>query len=206
MAGVQAVFEERTWLAWLVRVRILVLTLLLGLELVLAEFTPVAFSVSLFVNAMVLAYTISVFHTVLLRLWQETHIQAILQVVTDLLTVSLLVYVTGGVDSSLNFLYPLVIVVATILLSRRGAFLAAALAFILYATVLELCFFQIVPSYSITHPGIRSLQGIIFVNLFGYAAIAFLAGLLTSKLRQIDTRLKYTRGGSRPGWTDGLLL
>jgi two-component system sensor histidine kinase PilS (NtrC family) len=194
MAGVQAVFEERTWLAWLVRVRILVLTLLLGLELVLAEFTPVAFSVSLFVNAMVLAYTISVFHTVLLRLWQETHIQAILQVVTDLLTVSLLVYVTGGVDSSLNFLYPLVIVVATILLSRRGAFLAAALAFILYATVLELCFFQIVPSYSITHPGIRSLQGIIFVNLFGYAAIAFLAGLLTSKLRQIDTRLKYPRG------------
>ena len=60
MAGVQSVFEERAWLAWLVRVRILVLTLLLGLELVLAEFTPVAFPFSLFVNAMLLAYTISV--------------------------------------------------------------------------------------------------------------------------------------------------
>lgn len=194
MAGVQSVFEERNWLAWLVRVRILILTLLLGLELVLAEFTPVAFSLGLFVNAMLLAYTISVFHIVIQRLWQETHIQAVLQVITDLLIVSLLVYVTGGVDSSLNFLYPLVIVVATILLSRRGAFLAAALAFILYAAVLELGYFQIIPSYSVTHPGLRSLQGIIFVNLFGYAAIAFLAGLLTSKLRQVDKRLKHTRG------------
>ena len=194
MAGVQSVFEKQTWLAWLVKVRILILTLLLGLELILAEFTPVAFPLGLFVNAMLLAYTISVFHIVLQRLWDETRIQAILQVATDLLIVSLLVYVTGGVDSSLNFLYPLVIIVATILLSRRGAFLAAALAFILYAGVLELCFFQIVPSYSVTHPGLQSLQAIIFVNLCGYAAIAFLAGLLTSKLRQVDTRLKYTRG------------
>lgn len=194
MAGMQSVFEKRTWLAWLVRARILILTLLLGLELVLAEFTPVAFPLSLFVNAMLLAYTISVFHIVLQRLWPETQIQAILQVATDLLIVSLLVYVTGGVDSSLNFLYPLVIVVATILLSRRGAVLAAALAFILYAAVLELCYFQIIPSYSVTHPGLRSLQGIIFVNLFGYAAIAFLAALLTSKLRQVDSRLKYTSG------------
>ncbi|HXU18449.1 MAG TPA: ATP-binding protein [Terriglobales bacterium] len=190
----QSVFEKRTWLAWLVRVRILILTLLLGLELVLAEFTPVAFPLSLFVNAMLLAYTISVFHIVLQRLWQETQIQAILQVATDLLMVSLLVYVTGGVDSSLNFLYPLVIVVATILLSRRGAVLAAALAFILYAAVLELSYFQVIPSYAVTHPGLRSLQGIIFVNLFGYAAIAFLAALLTSKLRQVDSRLKYTSG------------
>jgi|KBSSwiStaDraftv2_1062776.scaffolds.fasta_scaffold03612_9 two-component system sensor histidine kinase PilS (NtrC family) len=194
MAGMQSVFEKRTWLAWLVRVRILILTLLLGLELVLAEFTPVAFPLSLFVNAMLLAYTISVFHIVLQRLWQETQIQAILQVATDLLMVSLLVYVTGGVDSSLNFLYPLVIVVATILLSRRGAVLAAALAFILYAAVLELSYFQVIPSYAVTHPGLRSLQGIIFVNLFGYAAIAFLAALLTSKLRQVDSRLKYTSG------------
>jgi two-component system sensor histidine kinase PilS (NtrC family) len=143
---------------------------------------------------MLLAYTISVFHIVLQRLWQETQIQAILQVATDLLMVSLLVYVTGGVDSSLNFLYPLVIVVATILLSRRGAVLAAALAFILYAAVLELSYFQVIPSYAVTHPGLRSLQGIIFVNLFGYAAIAFLAALLTSKLRQVDSRLKYTSG------------
>src|SRR5690348_12398374 len=137
MAELQSVFDERTWLAWLVKVRILILTVLLGLELVLAQFTPIAFPFGLFVNAMVLAYTISVFHLLLLRLWGETRAQGILQVATDLLTVSLFVYITGGVDSSLNFLYPLVIVVATILFSRRGAYVTAGLAFILYAAVVR---------------------------------------------------------------------
>jgi two-component system sensor histidine kinase PilS (NtrC family) len=40
----------------------------------------------------------------------------------------------------------------------------------------------------------RTLQAIIAVNLFGYGAIAYLAGLLASKLRQADTRLQRTRG------------
>jgi two-component system sensor histidine kinase PilS (NtrC family) len=131
---------------------------------------------------------------VLLRLWKELRAQSVLQVITDLLLVSLLIYITGGVDSSLNFLYPLVIVVATILLPRTWAYLTSALAFLLYGAVLELCYFQIVPSYSVTHPGIRTLQGIIFINLFGYLAIAYLAGLLAAKLRQADKRLEYTRG------------
>src|SRR5207302_11515904 len=56
------------------------------------------------------------------------------------------------------------------------------------------CFFRVVPSFSVTHPRLRTLQGIILVNLFGYTAIAYLAGFLAAKLRQADTRLKHTRG------------
>jgi len=186
--------ETQPWLAWLAKVRILIITVLLGIELVIAQFTPVAFPLRLFVVTILLAYTISVFHLALLQFWQELRVQTVLQVATDLLLVSLLIYVTGGVDSSLNFLYPLVIIVASILLSRRWAFATAGVAFILYGAVLELCYFQIVPSYSTTHPGMRTLQAIIAVNLFGYGAIAYLAGLLASKLRQADTRLERTRG------------
>jgi len=60
--------------------------------------------------------------------------------------------------------------------------------------VLELSFFGVVPSFSLTHPGIRTLQSIIFVNLFGFLTIAYLAGLLADKLRQSDRRLAYFRG------------
>ena len=187
-------FEDRVWLTWLVKVRILILTILLGVELAVAQFTPVMFPIRLLVDTILLAYAISAFYLLLLHFWNEPRVQAVLQVISDLLLVSLLVYVTGGVDSSLNFLYPLVIVVASIVLPRVWAYLTAALAFILYGTVLELCYFQVVPSYSATHPGIRTLQGIIFVNLFGYLAIAYLAGLLSAKLRQADKRLEYTRG------------
>ena len=187
-------FENRLWLAWLVKVRILILTIILGIELAIAQFATISFPLRLFVGTILLAYAVSFFYLGLLKIGGKLQLQSALQVTSDLFLVSLLVYITGGVDSSLNFLYPLVIIVASILLRRVWGYLTAAVAFILYGTVLELCYFQIVPSYSATHPGIRTLQAIIFVNLFGYAAVAYLAGLLAAKLRQADTRFEHARG------------
>ena len=189
-----SVFENRLWLAWLVRVRILILTIILGIELAIAQFTSVSFPIRLFVGTILLAYAVSFLYLALLKIGNKLQLQSALQIASDLVFVSLLVYITGGVDSSLNFLYPLVIIVASILMRRVWGYLTAALAFILYGIVLELCYFQIVPSYSTTHPGIRTLQAIIFVNLFGYAAVAYLAGLLAAKLRQADTRLEHAQG------------
>src|ERR1700681_2584649 len=190
----QSMFDERLWLAWLVKVRILILTFLLGIELAISRLTPTPLPLRLFVNAILLWYAISIFYVLLLSFWQEYRIQSLLQVLTDLALVSLVVYATGGIDSSFNFLYPLVIIVACILLPRSWAFLTAALAFILYGTVLELTYFEVVPSYSITHPSLRALQALIFVNLCGYFAVAYLAGVLSSKLRQVDVKLEKTRG------------
>jgi two-component system, NtrC family, sensor histidine kinase PilS len=190
----QSAFENRVWLTWLVKVRILILTVLLGIELAVAEFTTVAFSIRLFADTILLAYTISAFYLVLLHFWHELKLQSVLQVISDLLLVSLLVYVTGGLDSSLNFLYPLVIIVASILLQRVWTYLIAALAFILYGAVLELSFFGVIPSFTVTHPSIGTLQALILVNLFGYLTVAYLAGLLSDKLRQSDKRLAYFRG------------
>ena len=190
----QSMFDERLWLDWLVKVRIIILTFLLGIELAIARLTPNPLPLRLFINVMLLWYTISVFYLLLLSFWEERRIQSLLQVITDLVLVTMVVYATGGVDSSLNFLYPLVIVVACILLPRTWAYLTAALAFILYGTVLELTYFEVIPSYSTTHPGLEALQAIIFVNLFGYLAVAYLAGLLAVKLRQVDVKLKYTSG------------
>jgi two-component system, NtrC family, sensor histidine kinase PilS len=187
-------FDERLGLAWLVKVRIIILTFLLGIELAVARLTPTTLPLRLFVDVMLLWFTMSLFYLLLLSFWEEHRIQSLLQVVTDLALVTLVVYVTGGVDSSLNFLYPLVIIVACILLPRVWAYLTAALAFILYGTVLELTYFEFIPSYSTTHPGMGALQAIIFINLFAYLAVAYLAGLLASKLRQVDVRLKYTSG------------
>jgi two-component system sensor histidine kinase PilS (NtrC family) len=187
-------FDDRLWLAWLVKVRIIILTFLLGIELAVARFTASTLPLGLFVSTILLWYTISVFYVLLLSFWEEYRIQSLLQVLTDLLLVTLAVYITGGVDSSLNFLYPLVIIVACILLPRAWAYLTAALAFLLYGTVLELSYFGTVPSFSTTHLGWGALQAIILVNLFAYLAVASLAGLLVAKLRQADVKLKDASG------------
>lgn len=190
----QSMFDERQWLAWLVKVRILILTFLLGIELTIAQLTPSPFPLRLFVTAILLWYTVSIFHMVLLNFWHEYHVQSVIQVVTDLTLVTLVVYATGGIDSSFNFLYPLVIIVGCILLPRIWAFLTAALAFLLYGGVLELMYFGVIPSYSSSHPEVKALQAVILVNLFGYLTVAYLASLLVSKLRQVDVKLKHTSG------------
>src|SRR5580692_10560191 len=190
----QSTFDERNWLAWLVKVRILILTFLLAIQLAVAHLTPAPLPVRLFVSTILLWFVLSIFYTVLLSFWQEHRLQASLQVLTDLILVSLVVHETGGWDSSLNFLYPLVIIVAGILLPRVWAHLVAAMAFILYGTVLELNYYGLVKSYCTTHPELKALQGIIFVNLFAFLAVAYLAGQLVAKLRQARVQLKNASG------------
>jgi len=189
-----ATFDERNWLQWLVKIRIIILTFLFGIELTVARLAESALPLRSFVSAMLLWFALSVFYVLLLSFWEEQRAQAVLQVVTDLALVSLVVHFTGGWDSSLNFLYPLVIIVACILLPRVWAYLTAALAFILYGTVLELNYYAVVPSFATTHPELKALEAIIFVNLFAYLAVAYLAGLLAAKLRQVDVQLKDASG------------
>ncbi len=190
----QSTFDERNWLAWLVKVRILILTILLAIQLAVAALTPTRLPLRLFLSTILLWYTFSLFYVLLLSFWNEHRLQASLQVLTDLIMVSLVVHETGGWDSSLNFLYPLVIIVAGILLPRVWTHLVAALAFILYGAVLELNYYEVVRSYCSTHPELKALEGIIFVNLFAFLAVAYLASLLSAKLRQARVQLEDTSG------------
>ncbi len=189
-----SISDERNWLTWLVKVRILILMVLLAIELAVIRLTPSPLPVLPFLTGMVLWFVLSLFFLFLVSVWSEHRLQAILQVLSDLAMVTLVVHLTGGIDSSLNFLYPLVIVVACMLLPRVWGYLSAALAFILFGTILELDYYLVIPSYSSSHPKLKALQVVIFVNLFAYFAIAYLAGLLMSKLRQADVQLKDASG------------
>jgi two-component system sensor histidine kinase PilS (NtrC family) len=188
-----AEFDERTWLAWLVKVRIIIITFLLGIGLVILRLTRTNIEQSLFVSVILLWYTLAVFFVALYSL-SDAKLQARIQVLTDLALSTLLVYVTGGIDTSFNFLYPLVIIVASILLPRWWAYLAASLSFIGFGAVLELTYFQVIRSYSITRPDLKSLQAVILINLFAYLAIAYLSSNLSQKLRQVDVELQDKSG------------
>ncbi len=189
-----SISDERNWLTWLVKVRMLILMVLLAIELAVIRLTPNPLPILPFLTGMMLWFVLSLFFLFLVSVWSEHRLQAILQVMADLAMVTLVVHVTGGIDSSLNFLYPLVIVVACMLLPRGWGYLSAAVAFILFGSVIELDYYSIVPSYSTSHPKLEALQVVIFVNLFAYFAIAYLAGLLMSKLRQVDVQLKDASG------------
>ena len=187
-------FNERTWLAWLAKVRIIIITFLLGIELAITRLTPTNVPVRLFLSLILLWYTISVFYVLLHSLWDDYRIQAPLQILSDLAFATAAIYLSGGIDTYYNFLFPLIIIVASILLSRAWAFLSAALAFILFGAILELSYFGVIPSYSMTHPDLKSLQAVIFINLFAYVAIAYLASRLSNILRAVDVELQDKSG------------
>ena len=187
-------FDERSWLSWLVKVRIIIITFLVGIELAITRLTPTPLPERLFISAILLWYTLAVFFVLLLSVWHECRLQSVLQVLTDLALATLIVYLSGGLDSSFNFLYPLIIVVGAVLLPRLWAYLTAALAFVLYGGVVELGYFGVIHPYSTTHADMKTLQAIILINLFAYLVIAHLASHLAAKLRQADVQLQDTSG------------
>jgi two-component system sensor histidine kinase PilS (NtrC family) len=121
-------------------------------------------------------------------------VQARLQVLTDVVLTAILLYATGGLESSFTFLYPLIIITAAILLPRYWAYLTAALAFILFGAILELPYFKVIRSYSSSLPDLRSLQATVLISFFGYLTIAALASYLTSKLRTAAVELQQKSG------------
>src|SRR5512140_3257648 len=114
----RAELHERTWLQWLVKVRIIIITFLFGIEMAILAFSSTPVSKPLFISVVVLWYTVAAFLALLAALWRETGLQSRLQVLTDLAFTTAIVYVTGGIDTSFNFLYPLVIIMASVLLTQ----------------------------------------------------------------------------------------
>lgn len=188
-------FNERASLAWLVKVRVVVIAFLLAVELLIVYLTPNNVNVRYFETVIIAWFTVSFFFMLLASLWQEYKLQSIVQIFTDLAFTTALVYVTGGIDTFFNFLYPLVIIVASILLPRYWAYLTAAVSFICFGALLELTFFERIPSFQYSARGdLKSLQVAIAVNFCAYLAVAHLASALAAKLRQAGVELRDKSG------------
>src|SRR5438445_11526807 len=84
------------WLRWLNRVRFLVITLLLGIVIVLEQYTLVAVPLRYFVPLVILWYTLALFYVMLSHWLPIARWHALLEIVCDLLLVTGLVYVTVG--------------------------------------------------------------------------------------------------------------
>ncbi|SRR6266568_1233833 len=183
--------NERIWLEWLVKVRVIIITILLAIELAIITLTTTNVNRRLFVLVIIGWYVVAALHMLLFAFRKgEWRAQSKLQVITDLLFATAVIYITGGIDTSFNFLYPLIIIVASTLLSENWAYLTAGMSFVLLGGTLELSYFDLIRSYSYTRPDLKSLQAVIFINLFAYVSVAYLANKLANRMRQADVELK----------------
>src|ERR1700694_1642003 len=182
------------WLGWLSRVRFFLITLLLALVIVLGKTSQLEVSTRFFLPLMILWYTLAIIYAILMRLMPVASWHGPVQLVCDLLLVTGVIYLTGTQDSYFIWLYPLAIIVASILFSRKATFIVAGFSFILIGGLAELIYYNVLPRMQIAVPSSRQLQTWIFSNLFYFLAVAYLSSLLAQSLRRHSAELEVKRG------------
>jgi two-component system sensor histidine kinase PilS (NtrC family) len=143
-------------------------------------------------------YLASLLYLILLKVLRGHHVgQAYFQFVGDLLLVTVMVYLFGGIESPFSILYLLVIAVATTLLKRRST-VVATLAFVLYAGLLvslsegwiPLADGSMVVSDEATY---RRLAYNLSIHLFAFYAVTFLTWLLVENVAETERELEEKR-------------
>src|SRR6266446_2061699 len=176
-------FATGQWLDWLTRVRLLTITLILTVGVVWPQYVPGYSTNRFFLPLIIFWITLGILDLILLRWLPQARWHGGLQVAGDVAMISLLVYSTGLQESYFISLYLLVIIVASILFSRRIAFLITAACFILLAAMTFLSYTgRIPPTYS-SPPTPESLRTWLVINVLGFLAVTYLASLLAHSMR-----------------------
>jgi two-component system sensor histidine kinase PilS (NtrC family) len=117
---------------------------------------------------------------------------AYIQLVGDILLVSVLVYSSGGPYSVFNFLYLVVIGASAFLLARPGAVIVASAAALLYGGIVELLAKGILPAPPLTPVSDWTANQVRYnfgISVVGFYGVAFMAGYLSEKLRATRSEL-----------------
>jgi len=182
---------ERKFL-WLMGLRVVIITTLLGIAIAIQiihqeeflAYNPLYYIIGL-------TYLLTIIYALFFNYIKESSLAAHLQIVGDLLIISFLVYITGGVGSSFSFLYLISIISASIILFRRGALLMASLSGIFYCSLLYLMYHQIIPApVDLFQLPRKEIYYNVFLNLFGFFTIALLSSYLSENLEVFKLRLE----------------
>jgi two-component system sensor histidine kinase PilS (NtrC family) len=183
-----AITDRRKWLLRMIYVRLAVFTTFL-----LAEAIRGSGSTSQILLLLGVVYTLSVFWAGLLRLNESYTWQAYLQIGIDLLLITWAINRTGGVDSYLSSLYFLEILMSSILLEKRGAFVTATASSVIHFAHMDLGYFGYIP-FPVTTMELPSLQYIISLSIFGFCSVGYLSNYLSESWRRTGAELKKSTG------------
>ena len=128
-----------------------------------------------------IAYAEALISALVLKKISGTDLFSQLQIAWDLLFISVLILLTGGVESVFSFAYLLVIISASFLLSRRLTVLAAACAVIMFGGILDLQYFNYLHTFNLFR---TASDGTFFSTLFVHGVAFFLTSILSGTLAE----------------------
>ncbi|MFZ5865372.1 MAG: two-component system sensor histidine kinase NtrB [Thermodesulfobacteriota bacterium] len=190
--------DYRKLVEWLMLLRVVVTTLLL----VVTIFFQLSASTTVVTAALVPLYILiaTIFILSLLYALSLPRITnlwgfSFYQVIADLVYFTALVYFTGGTSSAFTFIYVFPIVTSGILHFRRGAFLTASIASILFGLLINLQFHGLIPAsdwpwviaWDKSSPGY--MLWVMVVHFTVFFLIALMASTLAEQLQVTRTAL-----------------
>jgi len=187
---------EKRNIRTLITARLIIVTTL-SVAAVVIQLSTVSFLPLEWFYILILAsYALTFLYLVLYR-W-NTHIrfQAFLQMIFDLLLISALVYVSGGLSGNMYFLFIFAISEASLVLGSRAAYLTASLAAIFFGVLADGMFYGIIPYFNESQAPDLS-AGFVLYTIFTawtlFFVMAFLVNYLATSLRKTRDALGAAR-------------
>ncbi|VAV83859.1 hypothetical protein MNBD_DELTA01-1559 [hydrothermal vent metagenome] len=121
---------------------------------------------------------------------------AYLQISIDLLLITAAIFITGGTESYFSILYFISVIGSSMMLGRRGGFYAAFVSSVLFAVLMNLDFYRLLPqqfkvfSYSTEAATWSFVMTTIATHAIGLFTVAYLTGRYVEKAMRMEKRLE----------------
>lgn len=178
-------------LKWLMTVRVLAVTVLLGTFVLFQIGSSRGLSLSApFYFLIGTVYFLTLLYAASINQMTKLVAFSYLQLGLDLLLETILVAFTGGVESPFTFLFMITIISASMLLYQRGGITIASLAYLAYAGLVGVPYLYKVPFIPVATVPTRELFYTLFLTLTAFYTVAYLSGRLAEQLRQTGESLQ----------------
>jgi two-component system sensor histidine kinase PilS (NtrC family) len=177
----------------LIYIRVIVVTLLLGSFYIFKIGYDKLSHPAYFSSLIASLYFLTIIYAIMTRIIKKTSqfvLFVYIQIAIDIVAETVLIYMTGGIESMFSFMFPLSIISAAIVLNRRACYIIATLGSICYGLLVDLQFYKVlqVPT------GLVFTEKDYFYNIFAHISafylIAFLIGYLSDKLHSATKSLE----------------
>ena len=145
-SGVTDLEDLTTGNRWLIAFRMVFAGVMLGSTLLFCAGESIAFDTPPFIYLIDLAlvlFSLSLVYSLIFNFWGANSYVIYGQVVLDTVTVTVILFLTGGFSSAFTFLYLLVIIGVSMILHRTGSMVVAALCSVQYGLMIDLEYYGI---------------------------------------------------------------
>ncbi|MBN2206701.1 MAG: hypothetical protein JW742_04795, partial [Candidatus Aminicenantes bacterium] len=184
---------ERKSILWMIIIRLIVVLTLFLSTLIIESTAPFLPPLVPFYVLIAAALVLSAVYLALYRLSRNTLFQAYLQIVLDLVIVTGLVYISGGLSGSFYFLYVFVILAGGVILPARSAYFVAAMAAVFFGFMVDGIYYELIPGPAASQQSAFAPGYVLFTVLMAWAVffvIAFLIDRLVGNLRRAGEHLR----------------